>query len=258
MRIAVLIKEVPDTYGDRLLDLETGIVARDGSEAVLDEISERALELALSHADGQDDVHVTVVTMAPAAAAASVRRALAMGAGEAIHVADDRLAGADLLLTAQVLAAVIGRGGFDLVIAGNQSTDGAAGMLPAMLAEHLGQPHVTGLSEVVIERDSVTGTRPLETCVQNVAAPLPAVVSITEALPDGRMPSFKGIIAAKKKPYRQPSLTELGIDAPDTTQPASVMLSVARKPPRAEGIKIADEGDAARHLAAFLIENGLA
>src|SRR5690606_16793278 len=118
-KIIVLVKEVPDTYGDRKLSLETGLADREASERVLDEIGERALEVALSYADKNEGTEVTVVSMAAEAASATIRKGLAMGAGSAVQVVDEALAGADLGVTAKVLAAAIKRTGFDLVIAGN-------------------------------------------------------------------------------------------------------------------------------------------
>lgn len=257
MKIVVLIKEVPDTYGDRRLDPETGLADRGAGDVVLDEITERALEVALSYADAQEGTEVVVVSMAPESATASIRRALAMGAAAAIHIVDEDLRGADLGLTAEVLAAGIRRVGADLVIAGNLSTDGSAGVLPAMLAEHLGFAQATALSAVEITADGISGTRGADAGAQPVTAALPAVISITEALPDARFPNFKGIMAAKKKPLEQLSLADLDVSADPAAAPRSIMLSVAEKPPRAAGIKIVDEGDAAAQLVDFLVENRL-
>ncbi|MGO1544534.1 MAG: electron transfer flavoprotein subunit beta/FixA family protein [Gulosibacter sp.] len=258
MRIVVLVKEVPDTYGDRKLNLETGLADRDASESVVDEIGERALEAALTYADANEGAEVSLLSMSPEGATSSIRKALAMGAGSAVHIVDEALAGADLGLTAETLAAAIKRGGFDLVIAGNTSTDGAGGVLPAMLAELLDVPHVTGLSALNLTATEVSGARAVDGGVQQVSAELPAVVSITEALPEARFPNFKGIMAAKKKPLEVVSAADLGIDPEDLTVARSIMLSVAEKPPKEAGTKITDEGDAGSQLAEFLITNRLA
>jgi electron transfer flavoprotein beta subunit len=257
MKIFVLVKEVPDTYGDRRLSLETGLVDRGASEAVLDEITERALEVALAYADTSPDTEVVALSMAPESATASVRRALAIGAASAVHVADEGLAGADLGLTAEALAAAIRRGGADLVIAGNVSTDGSGGVIPAMVAEHLGFAHLTALSALEIATDGVSGTRASDFGAQPVSAPLPAVISITEAFPEARFPNFKGIMAAKKKPLEVLSLADLGLSADPTAASRSIMTAVAEKPPRAAGVKITDEGDAGAQLADFLVKNRL-
>ncbi len=258
MRIVVLVKEVPDTYGDRVLNLETGLADRAASETVLDEIGERALEVALSFADKNPDTEVVVLSMSPESSAATVRKGLAMGAASAVHVVDEALLGADLGLTAEVLAAALRKTGFDLVIAGNQSTDGSGGVLPAMLAELLDVPSATGLSSVEISESGVSGTRASDDAAMRVSTPLPAVVSITEALPDARFPNFKGIMAAKKKPFETLSLDDLGIDAMDPDAARSIVIGLSKKPPREAGVKIVDEGDAGEKVAQFLFENRLA
>ncbi|KTS81516.1 electron transfer flavoprotein subunit beta [Microbacterium testaceum] len=257
MKIVVLIKEVPDTWGERRLDLETGLTDRAGVTPVLDEIDERAVEAALAFADAHPGTEVVALTMAPASAAATVRKALAMGATSAVHVVDDALRGADLLLTADVLAAAIRRTGFDLVIAGNLSTDGGGGVLPAMVAEVLGVPNLTALSSLELTDDSVAGERVSDAGTMRVSAALPAVVSITEAMPEGRFTTFKGIMAAKKKPYETVDATALGVEPEDPAVPRYIMLSVSERPPREAGVKITDEGDAAEKLAAFLADEGV-
>lgn len=257
MKIYVLVKEVPDTYGDRKLDLETGLADRAAGDVVLDEITERALEVALTYADKNPGTEVVALSMAAESSTASVRRALAIGAASAVHITDDELRGADLTLTAETLAAAIRRGQPDLVITGNLSTDGSGGVIPAMLAEHLGFAQATALSAVEISADQVTGTRTGDEGTQQVTAPLPAVISVTEALPDARFPNFKGIMAAKKKPLEVLSLADLEVSADPALAPRSIMITVSEKPPRAAGVKINDEGDAAAQLVEFLAQNRL-
>ncbi|WP_022885305.1 electron transfer flavoprotein subunit beta/FixA family protein [Glaciibacter superstes] len=257
MKIYVLVKEVPDTYGDRKLDPETGLTDRATGDVVLDEITERALEVALCYADENPDTDVVALSMSPGSATASVRRALAIGAASAVHIVDEDLRGADLGLTAETLAAAIRRGEPDLVIAGNLSTDGSGGMIPAMLAEHLGYVQATALSAVEIGANSVTGTRSADAGTQEVAAPLPAVISITEALPDARFPNLKNTMAAKKKPLEVLSLADLGVSADPAAAPRTILTAVSEKPPRAAGIKITNDGDAAGQLVEFLMQNKL-
>ncbi len=258
MKIVVLVKEVPDTYADRTLSLETGLADRGASEAVLDEIGERALEVALSYADRTPDTEIVVMSMAPQSASATVRKGLAMGASSAVQVIDDGLLGADLGLTAEVLAAALAHTGYDLVIAGNQSTDGTGGVIPAMVAEILGVPSATYLSSLEISDGEVSGTRASDDASMQITAALPAVISITEALPSGRLPNFKGIMAAKKKPFEILSLADLTIDPLDSAASRSIVISLSEKPPREAGVKIVDEGDAGQKLAEFLIQNRLA
>ncbi|MGN7950561.1 electron transfer flavoprotein subunit beta/FixA family protein [Microbacterium sp. 22215] len=257
MKIFVLVKEVPDTYGDRKLDLETGLADRGAGDVVLDEITERALEVALSHADKNEGTEVVALAMAPGGSTASVRRALAIGAGSAVHIADEQLAGADLGLTAETLAAAIRRAEPDLVITGNLSTDGSGGVMAAMLAEHLGWAQATALTSVEITPEGIAGTRGADAGAQPISASLPAVISITEALPDARFPNFKGIMAAKKKPLEVLTLDDLGVSADPAAAPRTIMTAVAEKPPRAAGVKIVDEGDAAEKLVEYLVQNRL-
>lgn len=258
MKIVVLVKEVPDTYGDRKLNLETGLADRAASDAVLDEIGERAIELGLSHADTNANTEVVVLAMSPESSTATLRKGLAMGAQSAVLVSDAALAGADLGLTAEVLAAALKRTGFDLVIAGNQSTDGSGGMLPAMVAELLDVPQASWLSSVEISESEVSGERVIDGGTAQVSAPLPAVISITERLPGGRFPNFKGVMAAKKKPLEVLSLADLGVDAEDFSASRSIIVTVSEKPARAAGTKIVDEGNAGEQLAEFLVANRLA
>jgi electron transfer flavoprotein beta subunit len=257
MKIVVLVKGVPDTWDDRKLNLETGLADRAASKTVVDEIGERAVEVALSYADKTPGTEVVVLSMAPADAATTVRKGLSMGAGSAVHVSDEGLVGADLGLTAEVLAAAIRRTGFDLVIAGNLSTDGSGGVMAAMVAELLDVPNLTALNSVQIGEGTVSGERASDGATMQVSAELPAVISITEALPDARFPNFKGIMAAKKKPFETVTLEELGIEPEDPNASRSIVLALSEKPPREAGTKIVDEGDAGEKLAEFLVQNRL-
>ena len=256
MRIIVLMKEVPDTWGERTLNLETGLLDRAAGDLVLDEINERALEVALTHRDNHPDTEVVLLAAGPATVPASLRKGLAMGADRAVHVHDENLLGADMTLTAEVLAAAVRHIGFDLVIAGNLSTDGGGGVLPSMLAELLGVAGVTSLSTVEVTESSVAGRRDLESGSFEVSAALPAVISVTEALPEARFSNFKGIMAAKKKPFDTLSLADLGISV-DEAASRSIIISAAKRPPRTAGIRIEDDGDAGRQIADFLTKNQL-
>ncbi|MCZ4141361.1 electron transfer flavoprotein subunit beta, partial [Escherichia coli] len=167
------------------------------------------------------------------------------------------LLGADLVLTAQVLAAALRRDNYDLILTGNMSTDGSAGMLPVMLAELLDLPAATSLSSVDIADGAISGLRELDGAAAKVSAPLPAVASITEALPDARFPNFKGIMAAKKKPIESLSLADLGVEALPADTARSIMVSVAQRPPRTAGTIVTDDGEAGNALAEFLVKNNL-
>lgn len=257
MKIVVLVKEAPDTYGERLLDLETGLADRAASDRVLDEIVERALEYAISYAEKNEGTEVIALSMAADAATASVRKALAMGADRAVLVADEALIGADVTLTTQVLAAALQHIGFDLVVAGDQSTDGAGGVIPATIAELLDIAQMTKLASIELTETSVSGTRATDRVVLALRAELPAIISVTERFAEARFPNFKGIMAGKKKPFEVLSLADLGQDIDILSVPRAIMTAIAAKPARAAGVKIVDEGDAGTQLAEFLKENQL-
>lgn len=255
MKIVVLMKVVPDTYGDRRLDPETGLTDRSTDELILDEIGERALEVALRYADFSPDTDVTVISASPETSATVLRKSLAMGAHAVVQVSDAQLRGADLRATAEALAAAARRTGFDLVIAGNTSTDGAGGVVPAMVSELLSLPLLSNLTSVEIADGVVSGSRSTGDEAMIATTELPAVISITEAMPDARFPNFKAIMAAKKKPFDTVTSEELGIDPQDLAVGRSILLGVAERPPRQAGITLTDDGTAANQLADFLVKN---
>ncbi|HEY0247634.1 MAG TPA: electron transfer flavoprotein subunit beta/FixA family protein [Gryllotalpicola sp.] len=257
MHIAVLVKVVPDTYGERRIALETGLVDRTVGDTVVDEIGERAVEAALTLGEAIPDTRVTVVSMGPPEAADPLRKTLAMGADGAVHIADDALVGADLTLTAEVLAAAVRRLGPDLVLLGNVSTDGGGAVLGAMLAEHLGFAQITNLNAIESDGTLVRGTRVTEQGTSVVEAELPAVASITEALPDPRFPSMRNVMSAKRKPVETLTAAELGADVAGEQAARALVIAAAAAPARAAGTTVVDEGDGGRLLAEFLIARGL-
>jgi len=254
MKIVALIKEVPDTYGQRRLDLATGLLDRESGDQVVDEIDERALEVALQYKDAHKDAEVVVLTMGPDSAKEALRKGLSMGADSAVHIVDDALGGSDALRTAQAIAAALRSEGFDLVVAGNEATDGRGGVVPAMVAELLGLPFAGSLGSVEIGADSVTGTRATDAATTELQAPLPAVISITEKAAEARFPNFKGIMTAKRKPLSTLGLDELGLG---DAAARSTVLTVAERPARSAGVKITDEGDAGAKLAQYLLDHQL-
>ncbi|NVM95264.1 electron transfer flavoprotein subunit beta/FixA family protein [Arthrobacter wenxiniae] len=254
MKIVVLIKQVPDTADERTLDPETGWLNRDAGDNIVDEINERALEVALRVKDGDKSTEVVVLAMGPEEASKAIRKALSMGADSGIHVLDGSLAGADAARTAAVLAAALKDAGADVIVAGNESTDGRGGVVPAMVAEHLGLPLVGSLASLEIVPGTVSGERQGESGTLSVSAALPAVVTVTERSAEARFPNFKGILTAKRKPVATLSLAELDVQA---TPARAVILSHSERPPRTAGTKIVDEGNAGTQLADYLVENRL-
>ncbi|MER5968032.1 electron transfer flavoprotein subunit beta/FixA family protein [Streptomyces sp. NPDC002057] len=253
LKIAVCVKYVPDATGDRGFadDLTTDREAVDG---LLSELDEYAVEQALRISEEADDAEVTVVTVGPDDAKDALRKALSMGADKAVHVNDDDIHGSDVFATSAILAKALEKTGFDLVVCGMASTDGAMGVLPALLAERLGLPQVTLLSEVSVEDGTVKGRRDGDSATELLEAPLPAVVSVTDQSGEARYPSFKGIMAAKKKPVEELDLDDLDIEADEVGLAGAWTLvdAVAARPARTQGTIVTDEGDGGKQLAAFL------
>ncbi|MFC8766010.1 MULTISPECIES: electron transfer flavoprotein subunit beta/FixA family protein [unclassified Streptomyces] len=253
LKIAVCVKYVPDATGDRGFadDLTTDREAVDG---LLSELDEYAVEQALRISEDADDAEVTVVTVGPDDAKDALRKALSMGADKAVHVNDEDIHGSDVIATSAILAKALEKTGFDLVVCGMASTDGTMGVLPALLAERLSLPQVTLLSELSVEDGVVKGRRDGDAATELLEAPLPAVVSVTDQSGEARYPSFKGIMAAKKKPVQELDLDDLDIDADEVGLAGAWTLvdAVAARPARTQGTIVTDEGDGGKQLAAFL------
>jgi electron transfer flavoprotein beta subunit len=252
VKIAVLVKEVPDTWGDRQIDPATKRVVR-GKDLVIDEINEKATEAALLVKEANAGSELTVVTMGPKSALDALRKSLAMGADDAIHIVDDGLAGSDALQTSAALAAVLKPRDFDLVITGNESTDGRTAAVPAMLAERLGVAQLTFLRTLDVDGSQVSGERMTEDGHIDVSAALPALVSVTEQIAEARYPNFKGLLAAKKKPVETVTLADLGIAVEDAggANSWSVVETVTPRPPREGGSIITDDGTAGTQIADY-------
>src|SRR3954452_19108796 len=201
MNILVCVKYVPDATGDRKFE-DDGTVDRVGVDGLLSELDEYAVEQALQLKEKlADDTEVTVLTMGPEKAADAIRKALQMGADKGVHVLDDAIAGSDAVATSLVLAQAIKKLPHDLVVCGLSSTDGAMGVVHAMLAERLGLPGATMASRVEhVDATSVRIRRDGDAASVIVEASIPAVLSVTAQPDEARYPSFKGIMAAKKKP----------------------------------------------------------
>jgi electron transfer flavoprotein beta subunit len=183
----------------------------------------------------------------------AIRRALSMGAHKGVLITDAALEGADALVTARVLAKAIERAGFDLVIAGVESTDGYSGVVPGMLAELLGVPQVTFAKHLEIDGSTVKVQRQTETGYDDVEASLPAVVTVTAGVNEPRYPTFKGIMQAKSKPVDTVTVSDLGLSA-DDVKATQTVSSVEPAPARGAGQKFEDDGTGAAKIADFLKE----
>jgi electron transfer flavoprotein beta subunit len=253
MNIVVCVKQVPDTWAERTLRPEDSTLDRASVDGVINEIDEYAIEegLRLAEAHGGE---VTILSMGPEKASESIRKALSMGADKAVHLVDDALAGSDALATSLALATVLRRIGFDLVIVGSEATDARMGVLASMLAERLSCPQLTLASKVEIDGTSITIHRQADYGYDTVRGSLPAVVSVVEKINEPRYPSFKGIMAAKKKPVEVLSVADAGIDPAQVGLGAAVteVVSFTKRPPRQAGTIVKDEGDGGAKAAEFL------
>jgi len=259
MNIVVCVKYVPDAQADRTFNASDNTTDRENVDGLLSELDEYAVEAALKIVEAGEG-EVTVLTVGPDQAADAIKKALQMGAHKGVHVKDDAIHGSDAPATSLVLAEAIKKltadSPADLVITGMASTDGTMGVVPAMLAERLGLPAVTYAAELTVDGGTATIRRDGDVSTQTIEATLPALVSVTDQINEPRYPSFKGIMAAKKKPVEQLSLADLGLDAAQVGLDASwtKVDSFAARPPRAQGTIVTDEGDGGEKLAAFLAE----
>ena len=212
MKIVVTVKLVPDTNADKRIDPATMRLVRTGVDTVLNPFDEYAIEAGLQLRDAlADGSTVTIVSMAPESGKEIVRKALAMGADDAVMLSDPGLEGSDVWATAYALAHAIKRGGFDLVLTGTQSTDAGTGDLAGMLAEFLGVPGLTYAREVTVAGGRLRVKRETETGYQVLSAALPALASVTKSANEPRYPSLKGIMGAKKKTIATVALADLAL-----------------------------------------------
>jgi electron transfer flavoprotein beta subunit len=262
MNIVVCVKHVPDATGDRRFESDN-TVDRVGVDGLLSELDEYAVEQALQikeKSPSPEETKVIALSVGPEKAVDAVRKALQMGADEGVHVTDEAIAGSDYIATSLVLAKAIekisqDKGQADLVVCGMASTDASGSVVPAMLAERLNLPQVTFASVIETQGDQVRIKRDGDTATEVIGATMPLVLSVTDQTGEARYPSFKGIMAAKKKPLDTWSLGDLGVDA------GEVGLSVAwtevedttERPPRTAGEIVKDEdGSGAAALTDFL------
>jgi electron transfer flavoprotein beta subunit len=257
MNIVVCVKYVPDATGDRHFEADK-TVDRVGVDGLLSELDEYAVEQALQikeKAESPEDVVVTALCVGPEQAVDAVRKALQMGVDQGVHVCDEAIAGSDAIATSLVLAKAVERGSYDLVMCGMASTDGTMSVVPAMLAERLGLPQLTLASKVETQGDQVRIQRDGDIATEVVGGTMPLVLSVTDQSGEARYPSFKGIMAAKKKPLETLSLSDLGVDAGDVGLSVawSTVEDTTARPPREAGEIVKDEdGTGAKALADFL------
>lgn len=246
MRVVVCVKQIPDPASPYSLDPETHFLVRPNDQ-ILDDTDRYGVEMGLQLAERTEGT-VTLVSMGPAGNMQGIRQALAMGADKAVVVDDPGLRGADSLTTARVLAAAAGREGFDVVIAGTESTDGYSGIVPQQMAELLGVPTLTFARKVELEGAKVVIERQTEYGYDLVEADTPVLLTVTAGVVEPRYPTFKGIMAAKSKPVDQVAIADLGVEPAAGQQ----IVAVRPAPERAAGEIIHDEGEAHLRIVQLL------
>jgi electron transfer flavoprotein beta subunit len=257
MKIVVCAKFVPDATADRRFRPEDSTVDRAGVDGLLSELDEYAVETALTVKEA-GDAEVTILTVGPEQAADAVKKGLQMGADAGVHVLDDAIHGSDAVATSLILSKALAKLEADLVVFGMGSTDGGMGVVPAMVSERLGLPAVTLGSEVSVDGQTVRIRRDGDTASDTIEGTLPLVLSVSDQANEPRYPSFKGIMAAKKKPVETWSLADLEI-SPDQVGGASAwteVVEVTARPPRSAGTIVTDDnGSGAAELVEFLSTN---
>ena len=247
MNIVVCVKYVPDAQAERTFNASDSTTDRVNVDGLLSELDEYAVEEALKIVEAGEG-EVTVLTIGPDEASDAIKKALQMGADKGVHVIDDAIHGSDALATSLLLAKAIEKIGVpDLIVTGMSSTDGIMGVVPTMLAERLGLPAVTFASELTVGSGTVSARRDGDVASQTIEAALPALVSVTDQINEPRYPSFKGIMAAKKKAVETWTLADLGVSADEVGLDAAwtKVTSFEARPPRAKGTIVKDHVDGA-------------
>jgi electron transfer flavoprotein beta subunit len=198
--------------------------------------------------------------MGPERATEALRKGLSMGADDAVLVSDVALAGSDALATSLILAKVIQRINPDLILCGTESTDARMSVIPSMLSERLELPQLSFAGEVNVSADQVSIKRVTDEGVDSMSSSMPVIVSVIEKINEPRYPSFKGIMAAKKKTIEVLSLADLGVNASEVGGAGSWSLvnDFNEQAARSAGVKVTDEGAGGTALSEFLAEKRLA
>ena len=250
MKIVTCVKCVPESRAR--LDPGSRRLERNGA-AEINGFDLFAVEEAIRIKEA-GDAEVVVVSMGPESAEEALRSALALGADRAVLVCDPGAVGSDMLATGKVLAKVIEREAADLVLFGQQTSDGGGAVLWAVVADLLRLPVISQTTSVELLGGSVRAVRQSEVGDDVVEAPLPAVVAVTDAINELRYASLKGKMAAKKKPLDVVGLSELGVDPQEAGDDGSgtEVLRITDPPTRPDAHKVDDEATAAQSIVDFL------
>ncbi|HEX3255976.1 MAG TPA: electron transfer flavoprotein subunit beta/FixA family protein [Gaiellaceae bacterium] len=246
MKVAVCVKEVPDSSAPKRLDPQTFRLDRSVAGA-LNEFDTHAIEEGLQLRDTGDEGEVVAVLMGPEGASDSLRKALAIGADRAVHLSDEGLAGSDLVATSRALAKALEREGADIVLFGQQAGDSDGAVLWAAVADRLHLPVISQAASLELADGKVRVKRQTEYGYDIIEAPVPCVVAVSDAINEPRYPSLKGIMGAKKKPQETVSLADLGLSAGEAGENGSrtEVYGLSDPPSRGDSERIEDDGPAA-------------
>lgn len=254
MKIIVCVKQVPNTNEIKINE-ETGTLIRDGVESILNPDDANALEEALAIKEKISDVMVTVITMGPPQAKQMLQECLAMGADEAILLSDRILGGSDTWATSNALAAGIRKiGDYDIIFAGRQAIDGDTAQVGPQVAEKLGLPQVTYVTDLNIAGDSVIVKKAWEDGYEQLRVKRPCVLTAIKELNTPRYMSVQGILKATKSKIVEWGAEDIGVDNGIVglkASPTNVFRSFTPKP-KSPGISIT--GDTPKELAGNLIK----
>jgi electron transfer flavoprotein beta subunit len=254
MRVAVCIKQVPDTEARLRVRPDSSWIVEEDLPFVINESDEYALEegIALAEKSGGE---VVVFTIGPARAAEALRKALALGAARAVHLADEAFQGGDAISNGRALAAAVGREQCDLVFTGSQSDDLGYGGTGSVLAGALGWPHAWLVMGFSLEEGgkSCRVVREMESGKNELLRlQLPAVIEVQAGINHPRYASLKGIMAAKKKPLAEAKPEDLGLDRQTVGKAGAAVEMVAVRSPQAGGGAQILPGDAATAAKALV------
>jgi electron transfer flavoprotein beta subunit len=249
----VFVKRVPDTESKIRINHEANSIDEEGLNFVISPYDEYAVEEALRLREAQGG-KVTVFSVGPEETQVVLKKALAMGADEAVLIKDDVKETYDSLRISKIIAQAVKQKypEYDLILFGKQSVGADNAQVPAMVAEMLGLPQVNVVTKLEIEGNSGTAHREVEGALEKVSFSLPAVLSAQKGLNEPRYETLKGIMMAKRKEIPVASIQELGLGDEELI-PQLELIRMESPPPREAGKVIEDEpAEAARKLAEYL------
>lgn len=252
--IVALVKHVPDTWSLKTLEGDNTL-DRVNVDSVIDEINEYAMEQALQLRDAQEGYRVVALTVGPDGADEALRKALAMGADDAVHVRDEAIAGSDVMGTTWIITNALNTiDDVAIIVAGNSSSDGAMGALPGILAEYRQVPALTNVRSATLDGSTVTAVRESAEGHYELSAPLPVILSVTDKAAKPRFPNFKGLMAAKKHEITVLDLAAIGVTPEQVglAHSSTAVTAATTRPARTAGEVIRGD-DTAAQIAEYLV-----